>query len=82
MCLNAGSSKGQPQATLLVAPNTDAILQAAANKLRLKKKDVARAQLFVWRTGSELPRGASVEGEVELLPLDPYATAPAARGHC
>ena len=79
VCLNAGPSKGQPQATLLVAPNTDAILQAAANKLRLKKKDVARAQLFVWRTGSELPRDASVEGEVEngdLLAIalgEPYA---------
>lgn len=42
-------------------PQTEAILAAAANKLRLKKKEVGRARLFVWRTGYELPRDGEVE---------------------
>ena len=56
VCLNAGPTKGKPQATILVEPGTEAVLAAAANKLRLKKRDTARARLFVWRTGWELPR--------------------------
>ena len=61
VCLNAGPRKGQPQTTLVAPPQTEAILSAAANKLRLKKKEVGRARLFVWRTGYELPRDGEVE---------------------
>ncbi|KAL1525121.1 hypothetical protein AB1Y20_019993 [Prymnesium parvum] len=59
VCLNASQSKGQSQAALLLpAPHsTEALLAAAANKLRLKKKEVERAQLYVWKTGVKLPRG-------------------------
>ena len=52
--LNAGAKKGQAQSTALVAPVMDLVLAAAANKLRLKKKDVSRARLFVWGSGEEL----------------------------
>ena len=63
VCLNAGQQKGQPQAALLLAPaaTTEALLQLAANKLRLKKKEQQRAQLYIWKNGTELLRGASVE---------------------
>lgn len=53
-CLNAGARKGHPQCTAVVAPTTGAILQAAANKLRLKKKEQERVRLFVWGTGMEV----------------------------
>ena len=59
VCLNTGSGKGKPRAALVLSSDsTESLLAAAANKLRLKKKDVAIAKLFVWRTGVELPRHA------------------------
>ena len=61
VCLNAGPQKGHPQCSLIAPPSTEAILTAAANKLRLKKKEVGHARLFVWRTGYELPRNGQVE---------------------
>ncbi len=82
VCLNGGSGKGQAQATLLVPPVTDQIVEAAANKLRLKKKDLGRARAFVWRTGWELPRGAAADvlgselqqGDLIAIALgEPYA---------
>ena len=36
VCLNAGSGKGQPAATVVVAPETEPIVTAAANKLRTR----------------------------------------------
>ena len=80
VCLNAGPQKGHAQCSLVAPPSTEAILTAAANKLRLKKKEVGRARLFVWRTGYELPRNGEVEqGRVrndDLLAItlgEPYA---------
>ena len=81
VCLNAGPKKGIAAAALLVPPQTEAVLAAATNKLRLKKKEVARARLFVWRTGWELPRGEGIvqEGRVrndDLIAIslgEPYA---------
>ena len=80
VCLNAGPKKGAPAAALLVPLQTEAVLAAASNKLRLKKKEVARARLFVWRTGVELPRGGELEaGRVrndDLIAIslgEPYA---------
>ncbi|EOD31751.1 hypothetical protein EMIHUDRAFT_231375 [Emiliania huxleyi CCMP1516] len=63
-CLNAGAKAGQPLATVVARDSaTEALLQAASNKLRLKKKDAAAARLFVWskdgRGGTELPRHGS-----------------------
>ena len=49
----------------MVPAETEAILAAAANKLRLKKKDVAKARLYVWSSGDELPRKGSAEGRVQ-----------------
>ena len=93
VCLNAGPQKGHPQCSLVAPPSTEAILTAAANKLRLKKKEVGRARLFVWRTGYELPRNGEVEqGRVrndDLLAIalgEPYAgpckVEPAAAANC
>ena len=53
-CLHAGDKKGQPQCTCVVAPSAEILLATATNKLRLKKKDAARARLFVWGSGLEL----------------------------
>ena len=65
VCLNAGPRRGQAEAVVLAAPEAEAILAAAANKLRLKKKDVSRAQLYVWSSGTQLARdGSSVVGSV------------------
>lgn len=63
-CLNAGAKAGKPIATIAVTDlSTEALLTAASNKLRLKKKDVANAKLFLWckdaRGGTELPRGGT-----------------------
>ena len=57
ICLNSSAKKGSAQAVVTAAPKTEAILTAAANKLRLKKKEVAKARLFIWQSGYELPRG-------------------------
>lgn len=61
--LNSGSKSGTAVAAAVVLATTDAILAVAMNKLKLKKKEAAKARLFVWRTGYELPReaGASIE---------------------
>ena len=64
VCLNAGPRAGQPQAAIVVAPLAEALIAAAANKLRLKKRDVARARAFVWGTGIELAREGSCEGQL------------------
>ena len=53
-CHNGGQRKGQPQSTALVVPIADQVLATAANKLKLKKKDVARARLFIWGSGQEI----------------------------
>ena len=81
VCLNSGSAKGKPQAALVLSSDsTEILLAAAANKLRLKKKDVERAKLFVWRTGAELPRhhdwpsGAVRDDSLIAISLgEPYA---------
>lgn len=81
VCLNSSQLKGQPQTALLVATTatTSELLQAAANKLRLKKKETARAQLFVWKSGVQLPRDGSMEGMLQNDDLvaislgEPYA---------
>ena len=62
LCLNSGPKQGQAQAAVVVKTQGEALVQAAANKLRLKKKDVARVRLFVWGSGVELPRGESLAG--------------------
>ena len=64
VCLNSGVRRGQPEAVIVTPAETEAILTAAANKLRLKKKDVGRARMFVWSTGAELARHTSVAGVV------------------
>lgn len=64
LTLNVGPRQGDPLAAILVRPDAEAVLTAAANKLRLKKKDVTRARLFVWRAGVELPREGTLEGHV------------------
>ena len=65
---------------MLSSDSTESLLAAAANKLRLKKKDVERAKLFVWRTGAELPRhhdwpsGAVRDDSLIAISLgEPYA---------
>ena len=63
LCMNSGPRQGQSQATVVLsAPDADALVQAAANKLRLKKKDLPRVRLFVWGAGVELLRGKVLEG--------------------
>ena len=57
VCLNSGPGKGKAHATILLKSNsTESLLSIAANKLRLTKKDVSIAKLYVWQTGIELPR--------------------------
>jgi protein N-terminal methyltransferase len=57
VCLNSGPGKGKAQATILLKSNsTESLLSIAANKLRLTKKDVSIAKLYVWQSGIELPR--------------------------
>lgn len=52
---NYGPESGRPAATALVKPpSTRALLAAAANKLRLSKKQTLKARLFVWPGGHEL----------------------------
>jgi len=51
---NAGAKAGQPVAAVVVETTGPAIMQAATNKLRLKKKDTAIARLYVWRSGAEV----------------------------
>jgi|AntAceMinimDraft_1070359.scaffolds.fasta_scaffold124502_1 hypothetical protein len=50
--LNAGPKGGQGQFVAVVEATGPALLTAAANKLRLKKKDLKDARLFVWKTGA------------------------------
>eukprot|EP00927_Polykrikos_kofoidii_P060241 TRINITY_DN55274_c0_g1_i1.p1 TRINITY_DN55274_c0_g1~~TRINITY_DN55274_c0_g1_i1.p1 ORF type:complete len:430 (+),score=61.65 TRINITY_DN55274_c0_g1_i1:115-1404(+) len=65
--LNSGPRKGRAQpATVVVPPQTEAILTAAANKLQLKKKEVACARLFVRRNSWELPRNGTVDQHLVL----------------
>jgi hypothetical protein len=64
--LNAGPRAGKPAgAPSLVAPDGAAICTEAIKKLRLKKKDAAAAQLYLWtrdvRAGTPLPRDGSVD---------------------
>ena len=64
-CLNAGPKQGQAQSAVLVEPRATALLQAAANKLRLKKSAVKAARLFVWGSGAELKMdGGDLAGSV------------------
>lgn len=53
VCLNRAVDVRYP---LVVAPNTEAILKGATNKLRIKKKDAAGAVAYVWKSGIQLPR--------------------------
>lgn len=63
VCSNFGPRKGQPQAAL-VAKDYGTLLCAAANKLRLKKKDFGRARTYIWGTGAELPREGGFDGKL------------------
>jgi len=82
VCL-ARPGKLQAQAVLIVAENaaTAEVLALAANKLRLIKKEMADARLFLVSTGIELPRDGHVTGCVENDSLvvitlgEPYACA-------
>jgi len=60
-CLNAGPKAGLALAAALCRPDTDELLKIASNKLRLKKAEVGRARLFVWKSGLELVRGEKTE---------------------
>ena len=70
--LNAGPKAAKPAgAPSLVAPDGVSVKEEAVKKLRLRKKDAAAAQLFVWskdaRAGTEVPQ----EGDLsELLQND------------
>jgi hypothetical protein len=72
-------------AAAIIEPTWSALLQAAANKLRLKKKEVTAARMFVWRTGVEIPRDStdvhSVVFDGELIVVayggEPFAGRPA-----
>jgi len=58
--LNSGGKGGKPLAVAVVQePTGAALLQAATNKLRLKKKEVASARFFVWKTGDEIARDSA-----------------------
>ena len=52
--LNTGPKGGQSQCVAVVEATGQALLTAATNKLRLKKKDVNKAQLYVWKTGAAI----------------------------
>ena len=75
-CLNAGQRKGKAEATALVAPVADLVLAAAMNKLRLKKKDMSRAHLYVWGgSGCKLEDASSLKND-DLIAVslgEPYA---------
>lgn len=62
LCFNAGSHQGVVKAAVVVKPQSELLLQVVTNKLRLKKKDVPSVRLFVWGSGMELPRAASLDG--------------------
>lgn len=78
---NSGPRAGQPLGAAIIEPTWPALLQAAANKLRLKKKEVIAARMFVWRTGAEVPRDSmdvrSVVSDGELVVIahggEPFA---------
>ena len=84
VCLNAGQRKGQAQAALVLAPphTTEALLQAAANKLRLKKKDTVRARLFVWKSGIEVCCCMTRKPIPSTAPSSDAASAPDAYASC
>ena len=74
------SSSSAPAAAAVVlvlgSECTESLLSAAANKLRLGRRDVAVARLYVRRTGVELPRhaerwpaGAVVDGSLIAITL-------------
>ena len=46
-----------PPHGIILRQSTDDLIKVAANKLRLKKGENARARLFVWKSGRELLRG-------------------------
>ena len=57
LCFNSGPKQGQSQAAVVLpTADIDILVAVAANKLRIKKKDLARVRLFVWGSGDELPR--------------------------
>ncbi len=74
---------------VLGTDGTESLLSAAANKLRLKRRDVSIARLYVWRTGVELPRhaehwprGAVIDGSLIAITLgEPYAGPTTSRPH-
>ena len=56
VCLNSGPGKGKAHATILLKSNsTESLLSIAANKLRLTKKDVSIAKLYVWQSALNYP---------------------------
>ena len=81
-CCNAGPRAGVAHSAVLVADlSTEALIATASNKLRLKKKDVVVARLFLWckdaRSGTELPRHGTCtsirNGDVIAISLgEPY----------
>lgn len=58
-CLNAGPRAGVVLAAALSKPAADELLKVAGNKLQLNKGEVARARLFVCRSGRELAQGVA-----------------------
>ena len=69
-CHNGGQRKGQPQSTALVVPIADQVLATAANKLKLKKKDVARARVFASSVGA---RACALLGRTQTSAAAPGA---------
>jgi len=77
---NAGAKAGQPAAVAVVETTGAALMQAATNKLRLKKKDAAVARLYVWRSGAEVDTASSdvracvLDGDLVVVALgEPFS---------
>ena len=60
--MNAGPKKGIVAAAAVTTPDFESLLDVAANKLRLKKKDAKASRLFVWNSGLEVRRGEAGDG--------------------
>ena len=66
LCLNTGPRKGQSQATVVVQPEADALVQAAANKLRVKRRTcracacLCGARASSYRAMSRSPAGCAM----------------------
>jgi len=77
---NSGPKAGQPLAVVVAEASGAALAAAAANKLRLRKRDAASARLFVVRTGVEVATddtdvrgsGAVRDADLLLVALSPH----------